>query len=99
MLLKHLKVKETTPLVKRLIVEIDETVTISDGGIHLAEKAQRSPCSGIVIKGWDDISNDLIGQRVYFRAYSNTAVVLWGHTEDLVVDVVHWGDVLLVERP
>jgi co-chaperonin GroES (HSP10) len=75
----------------------DDPVEETDGGIILAEMAQRIPVSGVVVHASGELK-DMVGVRVYFRPYTEVEIPLGPEGDGPEVCFVHKGDVFMIEE-
>jgi hypothetical protein len=97
-LTKYWKKNQIEPWTDFLVLEREEPKEMSDGGIYIADEAQRLPVTGIVVACNKSMAN-LIGKRVYFRPGSEWMVPLGPLGEGPEATVLHYKDIKMVEVP
>lgn len=94
---KYLREHPSSVTPDRLMIVRDDPEEETAGGIYLPDQAQRVPVSGIVVLAPNKMS-DMVGYRVYFRPYTETAFPLGPNGTGPEVAFVHRSDVFLVEE-
>jgi hypothetical protein len=94
---KYLKNNKVLSMNEMFVLEREEAVVKTDGGIYIAEEGQRIPITGIAV-AVPEKYEAFLGQRIYFRPGTELMLPLGSVGDGPIACLLHLRDIKLVEE-
>jgi chaperonin GroES len=89
--------KSLQPLGRRTIVQRDDAIDTSEGGIHIPDQARQKMQTGTIVAIGSDVVGLFTGDRVIFQTFGYTPIevdeqeLLVIHEEDIMIRIAKDG--------